>query len=391
VLSVDDARAAVLAATPRLGLEQLALGVALRGRVLGAPVVSLTAVPPFDNSAMDGFAIQAGAAERRLRIVDESRAGTPASATVEDGTAIRISTGAQLPDGATAVVMIERTTEHADASVSVHADTVAGQNVRRAGEDIRAGQAVLKPGSVLGPAELGVAANAGAATLTVAQRPRVAVLTTGDELVAVGRALGRGQIHNSNGVTLAALAADAGAEVVVVDHAPDDQAATEQLIGAALARADLLLLTGGVSVGPHDHVKPALTAQGVDEHFWRVALRPGKPTWFGSRGETLVLGLPGNPVSTVVTFLLFARPALAAMQGADPSQPHITARLGQDVTPTEGREELIRVQLDGDLATPTGPQGSHVLTSLLGADGLARIPAGDAVLPAGSTVDVLVL
>ena len=391
VLSVDDARAAVLAATPRLGVEEVALGVGLRGRVLAAPVVSQTAVPPFDNSAMDGFAIRAGAAQRRLRIVGESRAGTPATARVEDETAIQISTGAQLPDGATAVVMVEHTTEHDDASVSVHAETLDGQNVRRAGEDVAAGQTVLQPGAVLGPAELGVAANAGAATLTVAYRPRVAILTTGDELVPVGRPLGAGEIHDSNGITLAALAQEAGAEVVLGDHAPDDQAATEQLIGDALARADLLLLTGGVSVGPHDHVKPALIAQGVEEHFWRVALRPGKPTWFGSRGSTLVLGLPGNPVSTVVTFLLFARPALAAMQGADPSHPHITARLTQDVEPTEGREELIRVHLDADLATPTGPQGSHVLTSLLGADGLARIPAGDAILPAGSAVDVLVL
>lgn len=390
MLSVDEARAAVLAAVRPLAAETIALSPAAQGRVLAAPIASATAVPPFDNSAMDGFAIHAGPAGRTLTIVGESRAGSPAAMALQDGQAIRISTGAQLPEGATAVIMVERTREE-DGRVHVDAETADGQNIRRAGEDVAAGQVVLQPGDRLDAVALGVAANAGAADVSVAPRPRVAILTTGDELVPMGAPLGPGQIHDSNGITLAALAADAGADVVVLDHAPDDRAATEALIAGALDAADLLLLTGGVSVGPHDHVKPALAACGVDERFWRVALRPGKPTWCGTRGDTLVLGLPGNPVSTVVTFMLFARPALLVMQGADPAQPHVRARLGVDIDPTPGRDEMVRVHLDGDTATPTGPQGSHVLTSLLGADGLARVPAGDATLPAGTAVDVFVL
>lgn len=390
MLSVDEARAAVLAAVRPLAPETIALSPAAQGRVLAAPIASATAVPPFDNSAMDGFAIHAGPAGRTLTIVGESRAGSPAAMALQDGQAIRISTGAQLPEGATAVIMVERTREE-DGRVHVDAETADGQNIRRAGEDVAAGQVVLQPGDRLDAVALGVAANAGAADVSVAPRPRVAILTTGDELVPMGAPLGPGQIHDSNGITLAALAADAGADVVVLDHAPDDRAATEALIAGALDAADLLLLTGGVSVGPHDHVKPALAACGVAERFWRVALRPGKPTWCGTRGDTLVLGLPGNPVSTVVTFMLFARPPLLVMQGADPAQPHVRARLGVDIDPTPGRDEMVRVHLDGDTATPTGPQGSHVLTSLLGADGLARVPAGDAPLPAGTAVDVFVL
>jgi len=389
MLSVDEARAAVLAAVHPLPAETVPLTAAALGRVLASPIVSETAVPPFDNSAMDGFAIEAGPGGRQLQIIDESRAGAPASTALSANTAIRISTGAEVPRGATAVVMVEKTTER-DGYVTV-AETTPGQNIRRAGEDVQAGATVLTPGTILGPAELGVAANAGAAVLQVARRPRVAIVTTGDELIPIGEPLGPGQIHDSNGIALAALAARAGADVVAPTHAPDDPAATEKLLGQALDAADVLLVTGGVSVGPHDHVKPALIALGVEEHFWRVALRPGKPTWFGTRGETLVLGLPGNPVSTVVTFLLFGRPALAKLQGADPAEPHVRARLTEDVTPTAGRDEMVRVRLDGTSATPTGPQGSHVLTSLLGADGLARVPAAENVLTAGTEVDVLLL
>jgi molybdopterin molybdotransferase len=390
MLSVDDARAAVLAATRPLPAETLPLSVALLGRVLAQPVVSETAVPPFDNSAMDGFAVEAGPAGRTLTITDESRAGAPATTPLSADAAIRISTGAQIPANATAVIMVERTTE-ADGKVTVQAPTTPGQNIRRAGEDVQAGATVLQPGTILGAAELGVAANAGAAQLAVSRRPRVAIVTTGDELVPVGDALGPGQIHDSNGIALAALAQQAGADVVLLDHAPDDREQTGSLLGAALDRADLLLVTGGVSVGPHDHVKPALQALDVDECFWRVALRPGKPTWFGTRGERLVFGLPGNPVSSVVTFILFAQPALQAMQGADPAQPQLAATLTEDVARTPSRDEMVRVRLAGDRATPTGPQGSHVMTSLLGADGLARIPAGDGVLAAGSPVEVALL
>ena len=389
LLSVEDARRSVLEAVRPLPAHDVALGDAL-DRVLARPVTGATAVPPFDNSAMDGFAIRAGAAGRTLRIAGESRAGHPAQVAVTEADAVRISTGAHVPDGADAVIMVERTSEQDD-HVTLEADTVGGQNIRRAGEDMAAGAEVLRAGTRLGPAELGVAANAGAAVVHCAQRPRVAIITTGDELVAHGAPLGPGQIHDSNGITLAGLAARTGAEVVSVAHADDELAATETVIAAALRTADVLILAGGVSVGPHDHVKPALAACGVQERFWRVALRPGKPTWFGTRDATLVFGLPGNPVSAVVTFLLFARPALIALQGGDPSIPSVTARLDTAVRRTPGRDELIRVTLRDGAATPTGPQGSHVLTSMLGADGLARVPAGAGELPAGTVVAVELL
>lgn len=390
MLSVDEARDAVLARVRALPVETLPLSAALRGRVLARPIVSATAVPPFDNSAMDGFAVVAGPAGRTLRIIGESRAGAPASVTVSAEDAVRISTGAEVPRGATAVVMVERTTER-DGVVVVEAETVEGQNIRRAGEDVPAGATVLEPGTRLGAAELGVAANAGAASVTVARQPRVAIVTTGDELIPVGEPLGPGEIHDSNGIALAALVEQTGGEVVLQQHAPDDRERTTAVLERALQDADVLLITGGVSVGPHDHVKPALDALGVTEHFWRVALRPGKPTWFGTNDHKLVFGLPGNPVSSYVTFILFAEPALKVLQGEDPAQRRLTARLAQAVQRNAHRDEMIRVRLQNDEATPTGPQGSHVLTSLLHADGLARIPAGEGVLPAGSTVDVALL
>ncbi len=391
LLDVQTARDRVLARVSALEAQDVPLDQAL-GRVLAHDLRAGGDVPPFTNSAMDGFAIRSGPAGRSLRIVGESRAGAPATTSVEAGTAIRISTGAMLPDGADAVIMVERTQEdEAGGTVRLHADVTPGQNVRGAGEDMRAGTVVLSAGTMVTAAAVGVAAGAHAATLRCARRPRVAVLATGDELVPPGSPLLPGQIHNSNALTLAALATEAGAQLVRVGHVADAADATRTAIADALQEADVLVLSGGVSVGPHDHVKGALEACGVREDFWRVALRPGKPTWFGTRGAQLVFGLPGNPVSSMVTFLLFARPALRALQGADPAARRITMPLAQDVAQTPGRDELVRVTFVDDAATLTGPQGSHVLTSMLGADGLARIPAGDGVLAAGARVEVELL
>ena len=390
MLNIEQARAAVLAAVTPLPSEDVAVEGAL-GRVLAGAVVSRRDAPPFANSAMDGFAVHAGAAGRRLRIVGESRAGTPSPASVAEGEAVRISTGAMTPQGADAVIMVERTQEHPDGTVELHAATTPGQNLRAAGEDLRAGSTVLLPGTRLTPAALGVAVEAGAAHLRCARVPVVAVVSTGDELRAPGTDLGPGQIYDSNALTLTALAAADGARVIAPVHVGDDRPGTERAIATALEAADVLITTGGVSVGPHDHVKPALAGQGVDERFWRVALRPGKPTWFGTREERLVFGLPGNPVSAMVTFLLFVRPALAALQGADPQARRARATLSQAHPRTPSRDEMVRVRLEGDRAVPTGPQGSHQLTSMLGADGLAVIPAGDGELAAGSPVDVELL
>lgn len=387
LIRIDDARARVLAATPRVEVQDVAVAHAL-DRVLAADLVAARDVPPFASNAMDGFAVAPGAAGRRLRIAGESRAGTPCAAPLGDDEAIRISTGAVVPEGAGAVVMVERTRESGDGTVLVEAEVAPGQNVRAAGEDMRAGDVILRAGTSLGPAELGVAIAAGAATVPCARRPRVAVLATGDELVPAGVRLEPGQIHDTNTVTLAALARRAGAEVAGVARVRDTAESTHAAIDTALRSADVVLVSGGVSVGPHDHVKGALTALGVQESFWRVALKPGKPTWFGTRGNRLVFGLPGNPVSAMVTFLLFARPALAALQGAPGNVPRERAVLAASLPRHRARDECVRVRLADGRATPTGPQGSHLLTSMLGADALAIVPMGDGVLHEGDEIEI---
>jgi len=389
LITIAEARARVLRAVQPLGTERVAIDAA-HGRVLAADVVATGDVPPFPCSAMDGYAILDGDAGRTLKVVGESRAGTPSAAILGDGGAIRISTGGAIPDGATAVIPQENVEVH-DGTILTQAVVMAGDHLRGAGEDMRSGETVLRAGLRLGAAELGAAVAAGAAELTVYRRPRVQVLCTGDELRAPGEPLGPGEIHNSNAPMLDALAAAEGAIGGTARRLPDDRAATQAGLASALDAADVVIVTGGVSVGPHDHVKPALAGLGVEEGFWRVALQPGKPTWFGRRGPVLVFGLPGNPVSAVVTFALFVRPALAALQGRT-EEPLLEpeAVLGAAVRRNPDREQVVRVRLErrsGKLvAMPNGPQGSHIVTSLLGADALAFIPAGSGELEAGAAV-----
>jgi molybdopterin molybdotransferase len=391
IISIEEARRRVLATCRPLEPEEIALEHAL-GRSLAEDVVAAGDVPPYAGSAMDGFAILGGPAGRRLAIVGESRAGHPTDAAVEEGLAIRISTGAAVPAGATGVIRVEDTSE-ADGHVTVHEATEPGQNLRAAGEDVRAGTTVLRAGAELGPAELGVAAGAGVAALRCARQPRVAVLATGDELVAPGQPLRYGQLHDSNALTLGALASRASAEVVVRGSVADRPAETATALEDALTAADVVVVSGGVSVGPHDHVKPALEELGVAESFWRVALQPGKPTWFGTRGDRLVFGLPGNPVSAMVTFLLFAQPALRALQGLAPLPIREPAALAQPARRQRNREQALRVRLEPSLdglprALSTGSQLSHILTSMLGADALAFVPPGQGELAAGETIEI---
>ena len=410
LIAIDEARRRVLEAVTPLGDEAVPLGLAL-GRVLAENVTSGIDVPPFDSSGMDGYAVIAGP-ETELEVIGDARAGQPATETVRPGTAIRISTGAVVPEGADAVVPVERTTAVTgaeDHSIQVDrvmrgkpgesrvrvAETEAGANIRRAGEDVALNAAVLQRGTVLGPAELGVAAAVGRASLRCAQRPRVFVLITGDELTPPGEPLAAGGIYGSNGFALAAQVERAGGAVAGRRTVPDTPEVTRAALNEALEAADVVIVSGGVSVGPHDHVKDAFRDLGVEERFWGVRLRPGKPTWFGTRGDTLAFGLPGNPVSAMVTFQLFARPALAALQGAAPDAARAGAVLAHAITRNPRRDEMVKVRLrhgdDSLVAEPTGAQGSHMLTSMLGADGLALIHHGDGELAAGERVEVELL
>jgi len=390
VLTVAEARARVLAAVGAPSApEHVPVATAL-DRVLAAPVRATGDVPPFASSAMDGWAVRAGASGR-VRVVGESRAGRPAATAPGAGEAVRISTGAAVPPGA-AVVRLEDAREEGD-EVVLEGEAAPGANVRSAGEDMRAGQEVVAAGTRLGPAELAAAVAAGLGHVEVARPPSLSVLCTGDELRPPGAPLGPGEIHNSNGVGLLGLARRAGAEVSGLALVRDDADATRDALAGALVRARVVVISGGVSVGPHDHVKPALAALGVDEVFWRVALQPGKPTWFGTRDDTLVFGLPGNPVSALVCFHLFVAPALRALQGAEPIGHIVVARLAHDVRPNPDRLQALRVRIEGDetgfFARTTGPQGSHLVTSLVGAQGLALVPPGGGA--AGEWVPVEIL
>jgi molybdopterin molybdotransferase len=391
LIDIAAARERVLAHTHALPPERVALVDAL-GRTLAEDVISDELLPPFDSSALDGFAVGSNEAGE-LPVIGESRAGTPHDGELGPGQAIRISTGATTPAGAVAVVGVENA-ESFDSRVRVPA-TKPGANIRRAGEDLQKGERILAAGMTLGPAELAVLASLGHAEALCGSRPRVAVLTTGDELVEPGTPLGPGQIRNSNAYGLGGMAQAAGAEVVRRAIVRDNRTETVDAIGRALDAADVVVISGGVSVGPHDHVKPALAELGVDEVFWRVALKPGKPTWFGTRAEKLVFGMPGNPVSALVTFHLFARPALRALAGAATNDKHARAILDVAIPREPGRDQVLRCRLDarddGWHVAPTKPQGSHVLSSMIGAGAYALIPRGEGEFPAGAEVDIELL
>jgi molybdopterin molybdotransferase len=389
LLSIEQARAETLAATGRLGAEWAAIDDAL-DRVLADDLRAQGDVPAFRSAAMDGYALAAGPAGRILAVRGESRAGHPHTSPLAPGCAVRVSTGAVVPDGAEAVIRQEDVEER-DGAIRTRAAVACGENVRSPGEDLRSGEVVLAAGTVLGPGELGAAVAAGAGSLRVACRPRATILCTGDELRAPGEPLGPGQIHNSNAPMLVAMARRCGALAPAAGRLPDDPQATRSALAQALAASDVVIVSGGVSVGPHDHVKPALAALGVEERFWGVALRPGKPTWFGTLGQTLVFGLPGNPVSAAVTFSLFVAPALRRLQGAPPAPPlEPEAVLAAPVRRNPQREQALRVRIVRSgaqlLAHPHERQDSHIVTSLLGADALALLAPGEGVAPAGARV-----
>jgi molybdopterin molybdotransferase len=388
LLSIDEALALVLDHVRPLPDEQIAVVDAL-GRVLAADAVARVDLPPFRSSAMDGYAVRAADTPGSLRVVGQSAAGHPAAATLAARGAVAISTGAVVPDAADAVVPVERTQRSGD---SVDVEQVdPGENVRPRGGDIAAGDTVVPAGATCGPAQLGALAAVGLERVRSARRPRVAVLATGSELRRPGEPLGPGEIYESNTVMLAAQVRRAGADAEVHGAVADDADATRTALERALA-ADVLITSGGVSVGEHDLVRGLLAELGVVELFWRVAVKPGKPVAFSTRGSTLVFGLPGNPVSSYVGFELFVRPALAALQGASEPRPaFLPGRLGVSMQRNAARDELARARIDDGLVQPLRGQESHMIARAAHANALVLVPRGEGELAAGSAVSWLPL
>jgi molybdopterin molybdotransferase len=400
LVGIDEARRIVTAAVSPAQAAAFDLDDAL-GRVLAEDVLAGAAVPPFDSSAMDGFAVRASdvaqanaASPVALSVLGESRAGSPSTREVDGGQAIRISTGAVLPPGADAVVRVEDA-QARDGVVEVLRAVGSGHDVRRAGEDIRAGATVLRRGTTLGAAELGVLASLGFGRVRCTPAPRVAVLVTGDELLAPGEEPRPGAIRDTNSHTIPALVRCAGGEAHRVERVGDDLDSTIAALRRAHGDADMILICGGISVGAHDHVRPALERLGAREAFWGVALKPGRPTWFGSLDRTPVFGLPGNPVSAMVTFLLLVRPALHALQGSAAEERTASAVIDRDYEKAAGRAHAVRCRLttgdDGWHVEPTGAQGSHILTSMLNADALAIIPQQATRVRRGERVEIQLL
>ena len=399
MLSLDDARAQLFARVPRTGVERVSLAAA-RGRVLAADVLAPADFPGFDYSAMDGYAVAsadlAGEGPWSLPVAGESRAGAGdvASSKMERGTVWRIFTGAELPPGADAVVMQEDVERDGSKAVFRRAPR-PGAHVRRRGEDIGRGQRAIAAGTRLGASHLAFAAAADLVWLDVARRPRVTIVSTGDELRSPGTAPRPGSIVDSNATALGAMARFAGADVSVAPFVRDDLESTVRAFEAALASSDVLVSIGGVSVGEHDHVRDAFAKVGVTLEFWRVAIKPGKPIAFGRRGDAVVLGLPGNPASAMITFAAFGAPLLRAMQGdARPLPRTWPARLAHAVSREPGRTELARGAIeraaDGTwTARLLSNQASGAVTSMAKADALVIIAAEARSLAAGDVVEVL--
>ena len=394
-MSADDALSRILAAVPTLPTVEVALLDAL-GLVLAEDVRADLDVPPFRNSAMDGYAVRGddvASAPVKLRVVGQIAAGTFPDRSIAQGEAMRIMTGGPLPDGADTVVRVEDT-DNANDVVTIAAVTPKGMSVRAAGEDLRKGERILTKATVLRPAEIGLLASLGRARIRVTKRSRVAVFSTGDEIVDAGAALAPGQIRDSNRYSLAAAIRSAGSDPVVGGIVPDDPDALRAALIAA-SSADAIVTSGGVSVGDHDHMKPVLSELGTID-FWAIAIRPGRPLAFGELRDgdrrVPIFGLPGNAVSSLLTFELFVRPALLRMQGREHlSRPRAKARLLEPVETVKSLRFFARGIYERDAGTvrTTGPQGSGILRSMVLANCLIDLPEGRDRYEAGETVDVI--
>ncbi len=395
-VTVAEARDTILGLVRPLGPETVSLRDAL-GRVLCEEIRSERALPPLDNSAMDGFALRAEDTREipaELRVVEDLPAGRRSERKLGPGEAARIMTGAAIPEGADAVVMQEDT-DYVGSRMLVRRSVEFGENIRRAGSDVRRGTAIATPGAVLRPAHIGMLAAIGRSTLQVATRPRVAILATGDELVEPDRLTEDGRIASSNSYALQAALQDLGAEPVYLGIAPDDPAAIRECFRRALS-CDVVISTGGVSVGDRDWIKLVLAQLGGSMRLWRVRMKPGAPLVFALLQDRPVFGLPGNPVSTLVTFEQFVRPALLRMMRHErvfrPVEPAV---LAEDYHKPPGRMHFVRVMLQQRegrrLAFPTGDQSSGILFSMVRADGLAIVSADTTQVEAGTEVPVQLL
>ena len=394
LIDADEAAALVLERVQVLSAESVALADSV-GRVLAEDVIAPAPLPAFPSSAVDGYAIRAADAGKTLRVLGESAAGRPFGEAVTEGTAARILTGGVVPEGADAVVMVEDVQLHGE-MVTVPDSVRAGVNFHKVGDDVRARERVLMAGTQLGAAEIGLVASIGLPRVSVRRRPRVALISTGDELVEVGKKPRVGQIHDSNRWALLAALRESGADVNVLGIAPDEPDALRKVVVDALGHADALVTSGGVSVGTHYLVKPLLESLGT-VHIGRVKLKPGKPFTFATlSNQKFAFGLPGFPVSSLVTFEVFVRPALRKMQGLTQLQrPTLPVRLGYDAKAPGDRTEYQRVTLQREgqelVAHGTGSQSSSRLLSLAGAHALVRIPSGGQGIKAGSIVEAMIL
>lgn len=398
MISIREALERVLAEVRPLEPEDAPLGGAV-GRILAEEARAGFDVPGFSNSQMDGFGVRSADladasadAPRRLKVLATIAAGSPFDGSVGAGEAVRIMTGAPIPAGVDAVVPIEDTTP-LDGAVAIPAPVPAGRFVRLAGEDMRSGDVVLEAGRALRPADVGVLASLGFETVRVVRRPRVAILGTGSELVPLGQTLGPGQIHDSNAYTLAAAVEEAGGAPERLGIVADDRASLRRALEEAAAY-DLVLSTGGVSVGDFDYVKDVMEEVGLRRSFWRVAQKPGKPITFAVGSDCLYFGLPGNPVSATVCFALYVAPAIRAALGRpDVHAPAVSVRVGEPIRTARDLTELVRCTLrrEGEdlVARSTGSQSSGVLRSLSLADALLISPPGRAAFEVGERATAL--
>lgn len=397
MLDLTAARELVLDECVPLPPERIGLAEAA-GRVLAEDARSVVDLPPFDRSAMDGYAVRAAdtAPGARLALAGAVAAGDVPANRLAPGTAVAVTTGAALPEGADAVLQIELARRDGD-EVECTAGVSPARHVRFRGEDVSSGDVLAEAGQVVTIQRLSALASAGLGQVSVHRRARVRVLATGSELLALGAPPEPGRIHESNRLVVATMAAGAGAEVVSTETVPDDGQDTRAAIAAALADSDVLLITGGVSVGAHDHVKRALDDCGVREVFWRVRMKPGKPLWFGRTRSTLVFGLPGNPLSTIAGVLCFVRPALRRLHGQrEPDPGCLRVRLSAAARADDGRTTLLAATFapsaDGVLeATPLPDQGSHLTGGLARAHGFVVVEHDAGLLAAGTLADALAL